>query len=101
MYNSEISAVFHHHELCDGKLAQQRQGIHGQGIGANKTVKAKVDKVASGGSKPTTVNISIAKFQDAININTTNLREGVNDVQAMLEEALVRVTNGVSQGIGN
>lgn len=73
----------------------------GQGIGANKAVKSKMDKVASGGSKPTTVNISIAKFQDAININTTNLKEGTNDVVAMLEEALTRVVNGVSQGVGN
>jgi TP901 family phage tail tape measure protein len=73
----------------------------GQGLAANKPIKSKVDGVAKGGSKPTTINISIAKFQDAININTTNLKEGTNDVVAMLEEALTRVVNGVSQGVGN
>ena len=73
-------------------------GAGKQAIGANKAVKSKMDKVSSGGSKPTTINISIAKFQDAININTTNLKEGTNDVVAMLEEALTRVVNGVSQG---
>ncbi len=76
-------------------------GQKSQGLAANPAVKSKVDGVAKGGSKPTTINISIAKFQDAININTTNLREGTNDAVAMLEEALTRVVNGVSQGVGN
>jgi hypothetical protein len=76
-------------------------GPNDQTLGGNRNIKNRVDKVASGGSKPTTVNISIAKFQDAININTTNLTAGVNDMVAQLEEALTRVTNGVSQGIGN
>ncbi|GAA4354159.1 hypothetical protein GCM10023185_15560 [Hymenobacter saemangeumensis] len=70
-----------------------------QGVAA-KPVKAKAEKVTSGGSKPTTVNITIGKFQDSININTTNLTEGTNDVVRMLEEALERVVNGVSQGVG-
>lgn len=76
-------------------------GAGGQGIGANKAIKAKTDKVASGGSKPTTINITIGKFQDSININVTNMKEGVNDVVAMLEEGLTRVVNGVSQSTGN
>jgi hypothetical protein len=71
------------------------------GLASNKSIKSKVDGVASGGSKPTTINISIAKFQDSINIHTTTLKEGTNDVVAMLEEALTRVVNGVSQSAGN
>jgi TP901 family phage tail tape measure protein len=68
------------------------------GSGSNKGMKASVDKVASGGSKPTNIYINIGKFQDAINIYTTNMKEGANDVVANLEEALTRVVNGVSQG---
>ncbi|MES2730044.1 MAG: phage tail tape measure protein [Pseudomonadota bacterium] len=70
------------------------------GGGANNKVKAATDKVAGGGSKPTTINISIGKFQDAINIYTTNVKDGANDVVKNLEEALTRVVNGVSQGTG-
>lgn len=76
-------------------------GNKGMGLAANKPIKSKVDGVAKGGSKPTTINISIAKFQDSINIHTTTLKEGTNDMVAMLEEALTRVVNGVSQSAGN
>jgi TP901 family phage tail tape measure protein len=73
----------------------------GLGFKGNQGIKSKIDGVAGGGSKPTTINIHIAKFQDSINIHTTTLKEGTNDVVAMLEEALTRVVNGVSQSAGN
>ncbi|MDJ0363570.1 phage tail tape measure protein [Hymenobacter sp. H14-R3] len=76
-------------------------GTKSQGLAANQPIKSKVDGVAKGGSKPTTINIAIAKFQDSINIHTTTLKEGANDMVAQLEEALTRVVNGVSQGTGN
>ncbi|MBD2769701.1 phage tail tape measure protein [Hymenobacter sp. BT664] len=70
------------------------------GAAGNGKLKASVDKVASGGSKPTTINIHIGKFQDSVNFYTTNIKEGVNDAMTMLEEGLTRVVNGVSQGTG-
>ncbi|WP_400192818.1 phage tail tape measure protein [Hymenobacter sp. B81] len=76
------------------------QNAQALSLGGSKGVKAKADKVSSGGSKPTTVNITIGKFQDSINIHATTLKEGTNDMVAMLEEALTRVVNGVSQGVG-
>lgn len=67
----------------------------------NGKVKSKLDKVSSGGSKPTTINITFQKFQDKIEIhNSGPLREGVNDAVAMVEEAFVRMLNGVSMGYG-
>jgi TP901 family phage tail tape measure protein len=73
---------------------------NGQAIGgaANAKVKSSVDKVASGGTKPTNIYISIGKFQDSINIYTTSMKDGANDAVAKLEEALTRVVNSVSQG---
>jgi TP901 family phage tail tape measure protein len=56
-----------------------------------------LDKVSSGGSKPTTIIINVAKFQDKIEIHSHNIKEGVNNVVGMLEEALQRVVDGVSQ----
>jgi TP901 family phage tail tape measure protein len=76
-------------------------GAGSQAIGANPTVKASTDKVASGGSKPTNIYIRLDKFQDNINIYTTNMKEGTNDAVRILEEGLTRVLNGVSQGTGN
>ncbi len=61
----------------------------------SKGVREGVDKVASGGSKPTNITIHIGKFQDSINIYTTNMKDGANDAVAKLEEALIRVVNGV------
>jgi TP901 family phage tail tape measure protein len=76
-------------------------GGKAQAIGAGgKAVKMKADKVASGGSKPTTVNITIGKFQDSVNFYTQNMTENANDAVKLFEEALERVINGVSQGVG-
>jgi TP901 family phage tail tape measure protein len=71
------------------------------GAAGNSKVKSSVDKVASGGSKPQNIYINIGKFQDQIVINTTSVKEGAKDMVASLEEALVRVVNGVSQATGN
>lgn len=79
-----------------GAAAGKAQAIAGGG----KAVKAKADKVTSGGSKPTTVNITIGKFQDSVNFNVTNMTEAANDAVKLFEEALERVVNGVSQGVG-
>ncbi|HEX8350732.1 MAG TPA: hypothetical protein VF598_12285 [Hymenobacter sp.] len=68
--------------------------------GGGKAVKMKADKVTSGGSKPTTVNITIGKFQDSVNFYTQNMTENANDAVKLFEEALERVINGVSQGVG-
>ncbi len=66
-----------------------------------KEARKGIDKISSGGSKPTTVIIKIAKFQDSIQIHTTTLTQGVNSMVSQLEEALTRVVNGVGQGVGN
>ena len=60
-------------------------------------IRQGVDNINSGGSKPTTINITIGKFQDSININTTNLTQGVNDAVKIVEEAFERMVNGVTQ----
>lgn len=53
--------------------------------------------IAGGGSKPTTVNISIGKFQDQIVIQSSTVKEGVADMRRIIEEELLRVLNGANQ----
>lgn len=56
--------------------------------------------IAAGGSKPTTINISIGKFQDQIVIQSSTVKEGVADMRRMIEEELLRVLNGANQVAG-
>jgi TP901 family phage tail tape measure protein len=60
--------------------------------------KSKTESVTGGGSRP--VNISI-KFdtlnEGGITISTTNLTEGVANIEKMMTEMLLRVVNGANQ----
>ncbi|MBA9078938.1 phage tail tape measure protein [Rufibacter quisquiliarum] len=66
-------------------------------IGNNSSVASSLNSISGSGSKPTNINITIQKFQDKIEVHTTNMKEGVNDVVSMLEEGLTRVVNGINQ----
>jgi TP901 family phage tail tape measure protein len=63
----------------------------------NKDLVKGLDTVSGGGSKPTTINITIGKLNESIVINTTNLDEGSVDVEGKLTEMLLRVVNGANQ----
>ena len=58
---------------------------------------AGVGGVTGGGSKQTNITVNIGKLNETIEINTTNLKEGGQQVQAMMEEFLLRALNSVNQ----
>ncbi len=60
----------------------------------NATASKSNEKAITGGG-PKTINITVQKFLDAININTTNLRASENDIESNMLEMFARV---VAQG---
>lgn len=60
--------------------------------------KESANKINEGGSRP--VNISIkydAMIKGGINIHTTNMKEGVKDLERLIEETILRSLNGATQ----
>ena len=64
-----------------------KPGATGAATGKKNDIKTKVGDVA--GTKPVTVNVTINKLVGAENINTTNLKQSVGDVERMLKEMLL------------
>lgn len=61
---------------------------------ANTTTAASNEAAVSGGG-PKTINITVQKFLDSININTTTLAEGESDIEKRILEMFARI---VAQG---
>ncbi len=91
--------------LTAGLLAGSEGAGNGMGSGGpnagradlNAAVRGGLEGVSGGGTKQTTFNIHIAKFQDKTEIHTTTLQGGVNDALEILEEGFLRMLNGVQQ----
>lgn len=58
-----------------------------------------LDNIAAGGSRPTTINISLGKFQDQIVIHANNVKEGASDMADMIIEELHRVLNSANYAL--
>ena len=72
----------------------------GSSSGSNSKSAGKgLEGITSSGSKATNITINIGKFQDKIEIHTTNLREGTDEIVRQLEEALLRTIGGVQQAV--
>lgn len=69
-----------------------RQAV--KNTGENASAAKNTGKEISGGG-PKTINITVQKFLDAINVNTTNLREGTAEIEAIVLEMFGRI---VTQG---
>jgi len=65
-----------------------------QNTAANAEASKGTEKAISGGG-PKVINITVQKFLDAININSTTLEAGVTDIEGKILEMFARV---VSQG---
>jgi TP901 family phage tail tape measure protein len=70
-------------------------------LGGNKDTKKNIEGVSGGGSKPTTINISIGKLNEKIEVSTVNLREGVDDIERIMIQLLMRVVNNANQYASN
>lgn len=66
---------------------------------ANSSLNETSDKITSGGSRPTTIIINLQKLQDYIQINTQNVKEGVQNMESQVTEALLRVLNSANQTV--
>jgi phage-related minor tail protein len=69
----------------------------GGGDKKDKKDKKKSDGIISGGSKQTTINITIGKLNEKIEIYTTNLKEGAGEIEQKVNEILLRAVNSVNQ----
>lgn len=57
-------------------------------------VKDTVDRISGGGARNT--YISLGKFQDEVKIYVNSAKEGIDQMEAMLEQALLRVLNSAN-----
>jgi hypothetical protein len=62
----------------------------------DKETKSSSASIASGGNRPTNINIQIGKFQDKIEIHTSNFKEGADDAVRLLEERLLGILNSAN-----
>lgn len=53
--------------------------------------------ITGGGQKQTNINISLQKLVEKIELHSTNVTEGVDDIESKLTEMLLRVLNSVNQ----
>jgi hypothetical protein len=63
----------------------------------NSNLSKGIDTISGGGTKPTTINITIGKLNEKIEIHTNNLDEASVDVEAKLTEMMLRVVNNANQ----
>jgi len=68
-----------------------------EGGGTNSSITAGLNDISGGGSKATSITITIQKLNENININTTTLSESTPDIENKLTEALVRAVGGAEQ----
>jgi tape measure domain-containing protein len=62
------------------------------GLSFNNLTDASTN-ITSGGSRPTTINVNYGKLNEKIELHTTNLTEGIEEIEDRLSEMLLRVLN--------
>lgn len=66
--------------------------------GANNSSNKKASKtIVSGGKKMTSINITIHKLQDYIEVNASSTEKGIQDIGKKVQEELLRAINSVNQ----
>lgn len=65
------------------------------GLGdSKKKVKEHTDTITGGGAR--NIYITLGKFQDQLNIHTMTVKEGVNEMEQMIENSLLRILNSAN-----
>lgn len=77
-------------------IFQKKHNGETNGIGGDKG-KNKPDSIVSGGSKMTTINVTIEKLQDYTNINVESTEKGLSNLGEKVQEILLRAVNSVNQ----
>jgi hypothetical protein len=58
-----------------------------------------IGDITSGGTRPTTINITLGKFQDQIVIHATNVKEGASEMRDIIIDELARVLNSANYAL--
>lgn len=66
------------------------------GIGGD-TVQQGISGITGGGSKSTNITVNLGKLQDQIVIHAQGIGEGIDEMEAMVTEALLRVLNSANK----
>lgn len=61
---------------------------------SKQKVKAHTDSITGGGAR--NIYITLGKFQDQLNIHTMTVKEGVNEMEQMIENSLLRILNSAN-----
>ena len=72
----------------------------GTGLGVGDT-DGTAKEITAGGSRPTTINITLGNLVETLTVNASGIKEGANEVERLVQEALLRVlnsANGVAYG---
>lgn len=78
----------------DSPVANFKRG-HQRQSDSNNTGKATSSNISSGGSRPTTINITIQKLQDQIVIQTLKLQEGAKEAADKVVNELLMALNSI------
>ena len=78
------------------------EGVNTGGLAKGKDkdkakAKEKADSIVGGGSKQTTINITIGKLQDKTEIHVDSTEKGLNNLSEKVQEILLRAINSVNQ----
>lgn len=76
----------------------------GMGMSAGLEMDPEMEETAktitAGGSRPTTINITLDNLVETLTVNATGIREGVDEMERLVQEAFLRVLNSAN-GITN
>lgn len=92
---SDTSTKAYDDMLKANKLKGAGAGAGANGLGGGKDKKA--DSIVSGGSKMTNINITIEKLGTDLTINVDKTERGVERIQEIVRESLLRAVNSVNQ----
>jgi hypothetical protein len=70
-------------------------GGGGKGLGGDNVI----DDITKGGTRPTTINITLGKFQDQIVIHAQNVKEGAAQIRDIIMEEMARVLNSANYAL--
>lgn len=71
-------------------------GVEGGSGLISDSAKDGLSSITSGGSRPTNITINLGKFQDQIVIHAANVKEGAQEMRAIIVEEFARVLNSAN-----
>jgi len=76
-------------------------GNSGAAGSASGNISDGINGITGGGKSVKNITVNIQKLVESISVNSTTLKEGLGDIQRMVEEALIRAIQGSEIAISN